>query len=79
MLELTFTERSALCHLRTGNHKLPISKQRYINEEVDVTCLLCEENENCDEFHVIFKCKFFDETRKIFLKKFIIPDQIHKK
>ena len=69
LLELTFTERSALCNLRTGNHKLPISKQRYSND-VDVNCPLCEENETCDEFHVIFKCKFFDETRKIFLKKF---------
>ena len=69
LVELNFLERTALCHLRTGNHKLPISKQRY-NNDVDVNCPLCEENAICDEFHVIFECKFFDETRKTLLKKF---------
>ena len=55
-----------------------MAKQRYINDEVPVICLLCKENEICDEFHYIFMCKFFDETKKIFPKKFIMPDQIHK-
>ena len=71
LVELNFLERTALCHLRTGNHKLPISKQRYNNDDdVDVDCPLCEKNAICDEFHVIFECKFFDETRKTLLKKF---------
>ena len=45
LLELEFPERTALCNLRTGNHKLPISKQRYTNNEIDVKCTLC----NCGD------------------------------
>ena len=38
LLELDFSEKIALCNLRTGNHKLPISKQRYSNDDIDVSC-----------------------------------------
>ena len=69
-LELEFPERTALCNLRTGNHKLPISKQRYTNNEIDVNCTLCDSGDIGDEFHVLFKCKFFEEKRKILIKKF---------
>ena len=72
LLELEFAEKMALCNMRTGNHNLPISKQRYTNDEVDVKCTLCDTDETCDEFHVLFVCKFFEEKRKLLLKKFFI-------
>ena len=71
LLELEFVEKMALCNMRTGNHNLPISKQRYTNE-VDVKCTLFDTDETCDEFHVLFVCKFFEEKRKLLLKKFFI-------
>ena len=67
LLELEFYDRTALCNLRTGNHKLPISKSRYMGEE-NVNCTLCDSNVIGDEFHMLFNCKFFEEKRKIFLK-----------
>ena len=71
LLELEYLNRNALCNLRTGNHKLPISKLRYTNDaNIDVNCLLCESDEICDEFHVLFNCKYFEEKRKQFMKKF---------
>ena len=70
LLELEFSDRTALCNIRTGNHKLPISKSRYTEQEEDTTCTLCNSNDICDEFHLIFVCKFFEEKRKLYLKKF---------
>ena len=73
LLQLDFLDKTALCNLRSGNHKLPISKQRYTNCEVqfdDLSCTLCNSGDICDEFHVLFVCKFFEEKRKILLKKF---------
>ena len=71
LLELEFSDKIALCNLRTGNHKLPITKFRYTNDaDINVNCSLCESDEICDEFHVLFNCKFFEEKRKIFFKKF---------
>ena len=37
-------------------------------------CRLCETDDICDEFHVLFVCKFFDEYRKKYLKR----NQYHK-
>ena len=71
LAKLDFVDRRALCKFRTGNHKLPVAKSRY-NEGgggVDVKCKLCESNDICDEFHVLFICKYFDEQRKKYLKR----------
>ena len=71
LTKLNFVERKALCKFRTGNHRLPISKSRYMTEEIDVTCKLCNsEDVTCDEYHVLFICKHFEEKRKILLKKY---------
>ena len=64
---------SKVCRFRTGNHRLPITESRY--EEggrgVDLTkCKLCNLSDLCDEYHVLFVCKFFVEERKRYLKKY---------
>ena len=41
-----------------------------MGEEENVNCILCDSNEIPDEFHMLFNCKFFEEKRKLFLKKF---------
>ena len=70
LIKLNFLQRRALCQFRTGNHRLPVTESRYKNEMVNISCKLCNNGDICDEFHVLFKCKYFEEKRKIFLKKF---------
>ena len=70
LAKLDFVDRRALCKFRTGSHRLPVAKSRYTltgGGEI-VTCRLCETNDICDEFHVLFICKYFDEQRKKYLK-----------
>ena len=69
--ELNFVDRRALCKFRTGNHKLPVTKSRYIlgGGEIDVLCKLCQSGDVCDEFHTLFMCNFFANHRKKYLKK----------
>jgi hypothetical protein len=70
LTKLNFIERRALCKFRTGNHKLSITKSRYTTCAIDISCKLCNTNDTCDEFHVLFLCKHFDEKRKLFIKKY---------
>ena len=77
---LHYLDRRALCKFRTGNHTLPVTKSRYVagGGGVDVQCKLCNTNDVCDEFHVLFICKFFEEHRKKYLKQnsFVKPSTL---
>ena len=70
LTKLSFLQRRALCKFRTGNHRLPISESRYRNSVIDTSCNLCNSGQTCDEYHVLFKCSYFNEKRKIFLKPY---------
>ena len=70
LTKLNFVERRALCKFRTGNHRLPIAKSRYTTTDLDLGCKFCISNDICDEFHLLFNCKYFEEKRKLLLKKF---------
>ena len=70
LVKLSFLQRRSLCKFRTGNHRLPIAESRYRNTVIDITCNLCDSDETCDEFHVLFTCKYFEEKRKLFLKPY---------
>ena len=81
LAKLNFMDRRALCQFRTGSHTLPITKSRYVagGGGVDVKCNLCNDsNDACDEFHVLFICKYFEEQRKKYLKKnyFVKPSTL---
>ena len=69
ILTLDTPDRITLCKFRCGNHRLPITTGRYtgINRE-DRTCPLCNSNDIADEFHFIFICTYFAETRNALLK-----------
>ena len=67
--KLSFIQRTAICKFRTGNHRLPITESRY-KTDIDVICKFCDSGDICDEFHVLLKCKHFEEKRKIFIKKY---------
>ena len=71
--KLSFSDRRYLCKFRTGNHRLPITESRYVEGGLglDVTvCKMCNQYDLCDEFHVLFVCKHFEEQRKKYLKKY---------
>ena len=60
-----------IARFRTTNHRLPIERGRWENiERSQRICTLCNRNEMGDEFHYLFECDFFKETRTIYLPKF---------
>jgi hypothetical protein len=59
-----------LSKFRTTNHKLPVENGRWksIARENRI-CPLCNNGEIGDEFHYLFKCQYFGNQRKIYIKK----------
>ena len=70
LTELNFVERRILCKFRTGNHRLPVAKSRYMTQAQELSCRFCNQNDICDEFHVLFICKHFEGKRKLYLEKY---------
>ena len=66
LTELYFVDRRALCKFRTGNHRLPVAKSRYMPgvEGEEIKCKLCNTNDLCDEFHVLFYVSISTKTGK---------------
>ena len=56
-----FIDRRTLSCFRSGCHRLPVTKSRYLEGGggVDTICKLCDSNDICDEFHGLFICNFF--------------------
>ena len=61
-----------LIKLRTRTHQLPVTKNRFNSNNVDVSCNLCCCGDVGDEFHYLFKCTYFNDMRTIYL-----PDNYH--
>ena len=52
-------------HIRTLNHRLPIQRGRVINLPYeDRLCTKCSSADIGDEFHYVFSCPFFAESRR---------------
>ena len=59
-----------LSKFRTTNHKLPVENGRWKNiARENRICPLCNNGEIGDEFHYLFKCQYFGNQRKIYIKK----------
>ena len=69
--ELEFLDRRALCKFRSGNHRLPVAMSRIDKKGVgaESKCKLCNSHDICDEFHVLFLCKYFETARIKYLKR----------
>ena len=53
---------------RTSNHYLPVETGRWNNILFeDRLCTICDKNDIGDEFHYLFICKFFHNSRVKFL------------
>ena len=65
------TLRVTLAKFRVGNHDLDIEKGRYVKVPVDERfcklCLTLNENHIENEYHVLLKCPFYKDLRKIYL------------
>ena len=60
-----------LLKFRTSNHYLPIEIGRWNNIPTENRiCTLCESNDIGDEYHYLFKCNYFLNTRTQFLKPY---------
>ena len=57
-----------MAKLRTGNHKFPCERGRWLGIDLSQRkCTLCNLHEIGDEFHYVLKCPFFSEERKRFV------------
>jgi len=82
LVKLEFNNRVDLCKFRCGNHQLPISKVRFMNDTDKVTnrhltlCSKCESNQVGDELHYLLDCQYFSDERLKFLnrKRFVNPN-----
>ena len=78
--KLNFVDRRALSSFRSGSHRLPVSKSRYSEGGggVDIICKLCDSTDICDEFHVLFICKYFQAEREKYLNRtyFVKPSTL---
>ena len=70
LLDLEFQERLAFCKFRCGNHKLPISTNRYDIHHASPVCEICTSGDIGDEYHYLLVCTTFSEKRKECLKKY---------
>ena len=56
-----------LSKFRTTNHKLPVENGRWKN--IARENIICNNGEIGDEFHYPFKCQYFGNQRKNYIKK----------
>ncbi|MCG7875884.1 MAG: reverse transcriptase family protein [Candidatus Thiodiazotropha endolucinida] len=60
-----------LVKLRTGNHRFPCERGRWLGLELnDRKCALCSLHEVGDEFHYVMKCPFFASERRKYIDKY---------
>jgi hypothetical protein len=64
--------RIAMSKFRCANNKLPSNDYRYIGNDAEKICKLCNIKEVGDEFHYLFICTHFKNERKMYLKKYYI-------
>ena len=60
--------RISLTKFRCSNTKMPVYNQMYLYDK-DI-CNLCSLGARGDEFHYIFICPFFTDSRKLYLKPY---------
>ena len=67
LLSYNYKDRISLTKFRCANIRLPVYNQIYMYDTDK--CILCDCNVCGDEYHYIFICPFFSQTRKTFLKR----------
>ena len=63
-------ERIPLTKFRCGNHRLPISDNRFSDEPVPETCTLCTTGDIGDEFHYVLLCPSLNSERIKYVQQY---------
>ena len=62
-----------IAKFRTTNHRLSVEKGRWENiERSQRVCTICNRNALGDEFHYLFECDAFEESRKMYLPRYYL-------
>ena len=75
LVELADVHKFSIAKFRTRTHHLPITRSRFKDYTVDVTCPLCPSGDIGDECHYLFRCKFFEKQREKFLPTNVLTHQ----
>ena len=60
-----------LIKYRTANHFLPVETLRWRGIDIsERKCTLCDKGDTADEFHYLFLCNHFEESRKLYLNPY---------
>ena len=60
-----------LIKYRTANHFLPVETLRWRGIDIsERKCTLCDKSDTADEFHYLFLCNHFEESRKLYLNPY---------
>ena len=86
LINLSVSNRIALCKLRTNNDRLAIVVGRHRNNRNDIIpreqryCNLCESQDIGDEFHLIYRCtnSVVVDCRNKFIKKYCYRPNMHE-
>ena len=66
LTKLPFLHRLNFSKFRCKNNKLPVNK--YVS--VSKICELCNSDDNGDEYHYVFLCDYFSNSRKTYLDRY---------
>ena len=62
-----------IAKFRTTNHHLPVEKGRWENiERSQRVCTICNRNALGNEFHYLFECDAFEDSRKMYLPSYYL-------
>ena len=70
LINLDFYNRIRFCKFGCGNHKMPVSDNRYDVTKESLQCHLCDTASIGDEFHYLLVCQAFAPERKSYIKKY---------
>ena len=70
LAELDFHDRRLLCKFRCGNHKMPVSINRYDSTQNSLICDLCNSHSIGDEYHYLLVCQAISGVRQRYIKHY---------
>ena len=70
LTKLDTPDRIILSKFRCGNHRLPVATERYNRQENLHPCILCDSNEDGDEYHYVLICPIIKEIREKYIKPY---------
>ena len=70
LTELDFHDRRSLCKFRCGNHRMPVSINRYVPNHIPLICSICDSQSVGDEYHYLLVCQAISGVRQRYIKRY---------